>query len=67
MSAEVAQEGAPSASSPPPDCARKACYLEPAAEGDPEYLRLREAGPALRQDVNLMEQKKRVTVILRSP
>lgn len=35
--------------------------------GDPEHLRGRALSPDLRQDFNLMEQKKRVTHILQSP
>eukprot|EP00061_Rhincodon_typus_P011958 g37347.t1 len=65
MSAEVAQEGVSVSS--PPGTARKECYFDRVAEGDPEYLRLRNMAPTLRQDFNVMEQKKRVTVILQSP
>ncbi|XP_061600722.1 adducin 3 (gamma) b [Cololabis saira] len=36
-------------------------------ETDPEHLRGRNMSPDLRQDFNMMEQKKRVTQILRSP
>ncbi|KAG8141106.1 hypothetical protein E2320_006782 [Naja naja] len=36
-------------------------------EDDPEYLRIRNMAADLRQDFNLMEQKKRVTMILQSP
>ncbi|XP_078095375.1 beta-adducin isoform X2 [Mustelus asterias] len=65
MSGEVAQEVVPG--SPPPSAARKECYFDRVSEDDPEYLRLRNMAPTLRQDFNLMEQKKRVTVILQSP
>lgn len=37
------------------------------AENDPESLRSRALSPDLRQDFNMMEQKKRVTQILQSP
>lgn len=36
-------------------------------ERDPEHLRGRNMSPDLRQDFNMMEQKKRVTQILQSP
>ncbi|XP_030365712.1 beta-adducin isoform X2 [Strigops habroptila] len=42
-------------------------YLESLAEEDPEYLRARNMAADLRQDFNMMEQKKRVTMILQSP
>lgn len=38
-----------------------------ADDGDPEHLRGRALSPDLRQDFNMMEQKKRVTHILQSP
>ncbi|XP_078421931.1 beta-adducin-like isoform X2 [Cetorhinus maximus] len=65
MSGEAAQEVV--AVSPPPSSTRKECYFDRVSENDPEYLRLRNMAPTLRQDFNLMEQKKRVTVILQSP
>ncbi|XP_003228565.1 beta-adducin isoform X2 [Anolis carolinensis] len=37
------------------------------SDDDPEFLRLRNTAAGLRQDFNLMEQKKRVTMILQSP
>ncbi|KFR00644.1 Beta-adducin, partial [Nipponia nippon] len=42
-------------------------YSERSAEDDPEYLRARNMAADLRQDFNMMEQKKRVTMILQSP
>lgn len=36
-------------------------------ETDPDNLRSRAMSPDLRQDFNMMEQKKRVTHILQSP
>lgn len=42
-------------------------YFDRVDEGDPEYLRGRNMSPDLRQDFNMMEQKKRVTQILQSP
>uniref|UniRef100_A0A672NWR0 Class II aldolase/adducin N-terminal domain-containing protein n=1 Tax=Sinocyclocheilus grahami TaxID=75366 RepID=A0A672NWR0_SINGR len=42
-------------------------YFDRINENDPEYLRARNMSPDLRQDFNMMEQKKRVTQILQSP
>nr|XP_020635793.1 beta-adducin [Pogona vitticeps] len=42
-------------------------YFDRFSEDDPEYLRIRNMAANLRQDFNLMEQKKRVTMILQSP
>ncbi|TKS85732.1 Gamma-adducin Adducin-like protein 70 [Collichthys lucidus] len=42
-------------------------YFDRVDESDPEYLRSRNMSPDLRQDFNMMEQKKRVTQILQSP
>ncbi|CAG6016940.1 unnamed protein product [Menidia menidia] len=42
-------------------------YFDRTDESDPEYLRSRNLSPDLRQDFNMMEQKKRVTQILQSP
>lgn len=42
-------------------------YFDRVDEGDPEYRRGRNMSPDLRQDFNMMEQKKRVTQILQSP
>ncbi|XP_022619289.1 gamma-adducin-like [Seriola dumerili] len=42
-------------------------YFDRVDENDPEYLRSRNMSPDLRQDFNMMEQKKRVTQILQSP
>ncbi|XP_006035763.1 beta-adducin [Alligator sinensis] len=51
-------------SSPPPPGQR---YFDRFSEDDPEYLRIRNMAADLRQDFNMMEQKKRVTMILQSP
>uniref|UniRef100_A0A8C8RQF7 Adducin 2 n=1 Tax=Pelusios castaneus TaxID=367368 RepID=A0A8C8RQF7_9SAUR len=51
-------------SSPPPHGQR---YFDRFSEDDPEYLRIRNMAADLRQDFNMMEQKKRVTMILQSP
>lgn len=51
-------------SSPPPEEPR---YFERYTENDPEYLRIRNMAADLRQDFNVMEQKKRVSMILQSP
>lgn len=45
----------------------KESYFDRVDEGDPEHLRNRTMSPDLRQDFNMMEQKKRVTQILQSP
>uniref|UniRef100_A0A4W5QGQ7 Adducin 3 (gamma) b n=1 Tax=Hucho hucho TaxID=62062 RepID=A0A4W5QGQ7_9TELE len=42
-------------------------YFDRVDESDPEYLRSRNMSPEIRQDFNMMEQKKRVTQILQSP
>ena len=42
-------------------------YFDRVDEANPEYLRSRNMSPDLRQDFNMMEQKKRVTQILQSP
>ncbi|NWY06277.1 ADDB protein, partial [Nothoprocta ornata] len=59
MSAAASPERAPS-----PPTAR---YFERFSADDPEYLRARNMAADLRQDFNMMEQKKRVTMILQSP
>ncbi|XP_052661493.1 beta-adducin isoform X1 [Harpia harpyja] len=61
MSAAASPEPLPSPPAPGPR------YLEGLAEDDPEYLRARNMAADLRQDFNMMEQKKRVTMILQSP
>ncbi|XP_072292751.1 adducin 3 (gamma) b [Eucyclogobius newberryi] len=43
------------------------CSKDRLDDGDPEHLRGRALSPDLRQDFNMMGQKKRVTQILRSP
>uniref|UniRef100_A0A8C5IZR8 Adducin 2 n=1 Tax=Junco hyemalis TaxID=40217 RepID=A0A8C5IZR8_JUNHY len=48
---------------PPPPAPGPRC----APQEDPEFLRARGGAGDLRQDFNLMEQKKRVTMILQSP
>ncbi|KAM3605796.1 uncharacterized protein V6R79_004935 [Siganus canaliculatus] len=42
-------------------------YFDRVDDSDPETLRGRNMSPDLRQDFNMMEQKKRVTQILQSP
>ncbi|KAG8518753.1 Beta-adducin, partial [Galemys pyrenaicus] len=58
-------ETVPEAASPPPPRGQQ--YFDRFSEEDPEYMRLRYRAADLRQDFNLMEQKKRVTMILQSP
>ncbi|XP_075786967.1 alpha-adducin isoform X12 [Pelodiscus sinensis] len=54
--------------SPPPTTApHKERYFDRIDENNPEYLRERNMAPDLRQDFNMMEQKKRVSMILQSP
>ncbi|EDL01688.1 adducin 3 (gamma), isoform CRA_b, partial [Mus musculus] len=52
---------------PPPSMPHKERYFDRINESDPEYLRERNMSPDLRQDFNMMEQRKRVTQILQSP
>uniref|UniRef100_A0A8C3PQS2 Adducin 2 n=1 Tax=Calidris pygmaea TaxID=425635 RepID=A0A8C3PQS2_9CHAR len=61
MSTAASPEPLPSPPAPGPR------YLERLAEEDPEFLRARNMAADLRQDFNMMEQKKRVTMILQSP
>uniref|UniRef100_W5N3N2 Adducin 3 (gamma) a n=1 Tax=Lepisosteus oculatus TaxID=7918 RepID=W5N3N2_LEPOC len=65
MSADASQEVV--TTPPPPSMAQKERYFDRINENDPEYLRARNMSPDLRQDFNMMEQKKRVTQILQSP
>ncbi|XP_078071303.1 alpha-adducin isoform X3 [Mustelus asterias] len=54
--------------SPPPSTApHKEKYFDRVDENNPEYLRERNMPPDLRQDFNMMEQRKRVSMILQSP
>ncbi|KAM6395622.1 beta-adducin isoform 2-T2 [Rhynochetos jubatus] len=59
MSAAASPEPLPSP--PAPRCPQRP------PEGDPEFLRARHAAAELRQDLGMMERKKRVTMILQSP
>lgn len=52
---------------PPPGGGTKDRYFDRIDVNDPEYLRARNMSPDLRQDFNVLEQKKRVTQILQSP
>ncbi|XP_027628775.1 beta-adducin isoform X2 [Tupaia chinensis] len=61
----MSEETVPDAASPPPPQGQH--YFDRFSQEDPEYLRLRNRAADLRQDFNLMEQKKRVTMILQSP
>lgn len=61
MSTAASPEPPPSPPAPGPR------YFERFPEDDPEYLRERNMAADLRQDFNMMEQKKRVTMILQSP
>ncbi|XP_062991890.1 alpha-adducin isoform X5 [Elgaria multicarinata webbii] len=53
--------------SPLPTAPHKERYFDKVDENNPEYLRERNMAPDLRQDFNMMEQKKRVSMILQSP
>ncbi|XP_035181604.1 alpha-adducin isoform X8 [Oxyura jamaicensis] len=60
--------GAAVVTSPPPTTApHKERYFDRVDENNPDYLRERNMAPDLRQDFNMMEQKKRVSMILQSP
>ncbi|XP_061655128.1 alpha-adducin isoform X1 [Phyllopteryx taeniolatus] len=53
---------------PPATAPHKERYFDRVVdESSPEYQRERNMAPALRQDFNMMEQKKRVSMILQSP
>uniref|UniRef100_A0AAX7T2I1 Class II aldolase/adducin N-terminal domain-containing protein n=1 Tax=Astatotilapia calliptera TaxID=8154 RepID=A0AAX7T2I1_ASTCA len=52
---------------PPPGGGTKERYFDRVDVNDPEYIRARNMSPDLRQDFNVLEQKKRVTQILQSP
>ncbi|CAL9700541.1 unnamed protein product [Knipowitschia caucasica] len=52
---------------PPPASGSKERYFDRIDVNDPEYIRARNMSPDLRQDFNILEQKKRVTQILQSP
>lgn len=52
---------------PPPSGGTKERYFDRIDVNDPEYIRNRNMSPDLRQDFNVLEQKKRVTQILQSP
>lgn len=53
---------------PPPTTApHKERYFDRVDESSLEYRRERNMAPDLRQDFNMMEQRKRVSMILQSP
>ncbi|XP_033978629.1 alpha-adducin isoform X11 [Trematomus bernacchii] len=60
--------GAGVVTAPPPTTApHKERYFDRVDESSPEYQRERNMAPDLRQDFNMMEQRKRVSMILQSP
>lgn len=60
--------GAGVVTAPPPTTApHKERYFDRVDENSPEYQRERNMAPDLRQDFNMMEQRKRVSMILQSP
>ncbi|XP_068131009.1 beta-adducin isoform X1 [Hyperolius riggenbachi] len=61
----MSNETTPEPVSSPPSTGLR--YFDRYTEDDPEYLRIRNMAADLRQDFNVMEQKKRVTMILQSP
>ncbi|KAM8924700.1 gamma-adducin [Pelodytes ibericus] len=67
MSAAAAASQGVITAPPPPSMPHKERYFDRIDETDPDYLRERNTSPDLRQDFNMMEQKKRVTQILKSP
>ncbi|XP_030057762.1 beta-adducin isoform X2 [Microcaecilia unicolor] len=62
---KMSSETTPDAMSSPPPHGQS--FFSRFPEDDPEYLRIRNMAADLRQDFNVMEQKKRVTMILQSP
>uniref|UniRef100_A0A4W5PUH6 Alpha-adducin n=1 Tax=Hucho hucho TaxID=62062 RepID=A0A4W5PUH6_9TELE len=52
---------------PPTAAPHKERYFDRVDESSPEYQRERNMAPDLRQDFNMMEQRKRVSMILQSP
>ncbi|XP_008422677.1 alpha-adducin isoform X12 [Poecilia reticulata] len=52
---------------PPTTVPHKERYFDRVDESSPEYQRERNMAPDLRQDFNMMEQRKRVSMILQSP
>lgn len=52
---------------PPSGGGTKERYFDRVNVNDPEYIKARNMSPDLRQDFNVLEQKKRVTQILQSP
>ncbi|XP_040915212.1 alpha-adducin isoform X1 [Toxotes jaculatrix] len=62
------ESGAGVVTAPPPTTApHKERYFDRVDESNPEYQRERNMAPDLRQDFNMMEQRKRVSMILQSP
>ncbi|XP_069488186.1 alpha-adducin-like isoform X4 [Ambystoma mexicanum] len=59
--------GAEVTAPPPTTVPHKESYFDRVDENNPDYLRERNMAPDLRQDFNMMEQKKRVSMILQSP
>ncbi|XP_076849094.1 alpha-adducin isoform X3 [Brachyhypopomus gauderio] len=52
---------------PPTNIPHKERYFDRVDESSPDYQRERNMAPDLRQDFNMMEQRKRVSMILQSP
>lgn len=62
------ESGAGVVTAPPPTTApHKERYFDRVDENSLEYQRERNMAPDLRQDFNMMEQRKRVSMILQSP
>uniref|UniRef100_A0A1A8HNX2 Alpha-adducin n=1 Tax=Nothobranchius korthausae TaxID=1143690 RepID=A0A1A8HNX2_9TELE len=62
------ESGAGVVTAPPPTTApHKERYFDRVDESSPAYQRERNMAPDLRQDFNMMEQRKRVSMILQSP
>ncbi|XP_077325552.1 beta-adducin isoform X1 [Lithobates pipiens] len=61
----MSNQTTPELVSSPPSTGQR--YFDRCSEDDPEYLRDRNMAADLRQDFNVMEQKKRVSMILQSP
>ncbi|CAL8317529.1 unnamed protein product [Lota lota] len=61
------ESGAGVVTAPPPTAPHKERYFDRVDESSVEYQRERNMAPDLRQDFNMMEQRKRVSMILQSP
>uniref|UniRef100_A0A8C9AZB4 Uncharacterized protein n=1 Tax=Prolemur simus TaxID=1328070 RepID=A0A8C9AZB4_PROSS len=63
-SSDASQDVTTAPPPPPPSMPHKERYFDCINKNDPEHIRERNMFPDLRQDFNMMEQRKRVTQIL---